>query len=187
MPSLTAPVLEQADRRFDQMTGRVVEMERRLNILDQGVMAIKTQADQKVDEIIMKQQTEEVRVGVVEQEIVKHMADMTQKMTTADLNVMNMIQQLRGEVSRLDLGLKQAQGQIATNGSSTGGGSGGFKGFLPWKHMTPNRFGGKEEHWREWLEEVRGYIESTRPGMKALLLALERESRDLLTNMGFTT
>ena len=42
-------------------------------------MATKTQADQKVDELTKKQQVEEVRVGVVEQEVVKHMTDMTQK------------------------------------------------------------------------------------------------------------
>ena len=41
--------------------------------------------------------------------------------------------------------------------------------------MTPNRFGGKEELWRDWLEEVRGYIESARPGMKFLLLAVEKK------------
>ena len=79
MPALTAPALEQADRRFDQMISKVTEMEQKLTILDQGVMAIKTQADQKVDELTKKQQVEEVRVGVVEQEVVKHMTDMRQK------------------------------------------------------------------------------------------------------------
>ena len=76
MPSLTAPVLEQADRRFDQMTGRVAEMERRLNILDQGVMAIKTQADQKVNEITKKVSNMEgvlSKEGSEMKEEVKHM------------------------------------------------------------------------------------------------------------------
>ena len=78
-------------------------MEQKVNVLDQGIMSIKTQVDQNVDEITQKQQTDEARIVVLEQEVVKHMADMTQKMATADQNVMNMIQQLCGEVTRLDL------------------------------------------------------------------------------------
>ena len=91
MPALTGPVLEQADRRFDQMTNKVQELEQKVNLTEQAVMAIKQQADQKVDEIAVKQRSDEVRIGLIEQEIIKHMADMTQKMATADQNVMTMI------------------------------------------------------------------------------------------------
>ena len=45
------PVLEQADRRFDQLTSKVVVIEQKLSVLDQGIMSIKTQAGQKADEI----------------------------------------------------------------------------------------------------------------------------------------
>ena len=43
------------------------------------------------------------------------------------------------------------------------------------KQMTPNRFGRNEEQWREWQEEVRGFIDASRSGMKALLREIEKE------------
>ena len=49
--------------------------------------------------------------------------------------------------------------------------------------MTPSKFGGNEEHSRDWLDEVRGYMETTRPGMKALLLVVEK-SHSLSTKTG---
>ena len=41
--------------------------------------------------------------------------------------------------------------------------------------MTPLKFGNKVELWREWQEDVRSYIDSNKPGMRELLLALEKE------------
>ena len=42
--------------------------------------------------------------------------------------------------------------------------------------MTPKQFGNKEEHWREWCEEVRDYLDVVKPGMKDLLIAAEKET-----------
>ena len=39
--------------------------------------------------------------------------------------------------------------------------------------MTPHKVGGKEEQWRDWVEEVRGYIDTNKLGMKAVLIEIE--------------
>ena len=40
--------------------------------------------------------------------------------------------------------------------------------------MTPSSLSGKEEKWREWIEEVRGFIEASKAGMKSLLMRIEK-------------
>ena len=42
-------------------------------------------------------------------------------------------------------------------------------------NVTPKAFGNKEEHRREWVEEVRGYMDAVKPGMRDLLIAAEKE------------
>ena len=65
----------------------------------------------------------------------------------------------------------------ASRGLAPPGEAGGGKlgGFIPWKSMTPKPFGNKEEHWREWVDEVRDYLDMVRPGMKQLLVDSETE------------
>ena len=73
-------------------------------------------------------------------------------------------------------------------GGGGGGGPGGSEklgGFLPWKSMTPKIFGDREEGWRDWVEEVREYLDVVRPGMKAL--SLQVRWRSIATPMWSTS
>ena len=51
----------------------------------------------------------------------------------------------------------------------------GSTNFVPWKHLTPTKFGNKVELWREWQEDVRGYFDGTKPGIREVLQTLENE------------
>ena len=44
--------------------------------------------------------------------------------------------------------------------------------------MTPVKFGNKVELWREWQEDVRGYFDGTRPGIREALQSLENEDEE---------
>ena len=44
--------------------------------------------------------------------------------------------------------------------------------------MTPPKFGSKVELWREWQEDVRGYLDATKPGIKDVLQAIEHEEQE---------
>ena len=44
--------------------------------------------------------------------------------------------------------------------------------------MTPGKFGNKVELWREWQEDVRGYFDGSKPGVKEALQALENEDEE---------
>ena len=46
--------------------------------------------------------------------------------------------------------------------------------------MTPKQFGNKDEHWREWCEEVRDYMDVVKPGMKEILIAAEKETDNVV-------
>ena len=54
------------------------------------------------------------------------------------------------------------------------------------KNMTPKQFGNKEECWREWVEEVRDYLDLVKPGMRDLLIAAEKET-DMVVDVGWAT
>ena len=45
------------------------------------------------------------------------------------------------------------------------------------ENMNPKPFGSREEHWRDWVDEVLDYMDVVKPGMKELLTVAER-SRD---------
>ena len=44
--------------------------------------------------------------------------------------------------------------------------------------MTPKPFGSKEEHWREWVDEIRDYMDLIKPGMKRILTLAEKARDD---------
>ena len=76
----------------------------------------------------------------------------------------------------------QGEFQVLKSNVSGGGlpaaadvGGGKLGGFIPWKSMTPKAFGGKEEGWRDWVDEIRDYMDLIRPGMKQLLIDAEME------------
>ena len=52
-------------------------------------------------------------------------------------------------------------------------------GFLPIKSLVPAVFGSSEEHWRGWQDDVADYLDSQKPGMKAVLKTAEREAGQL--------
>ena len=62
-----------------------------------------------------------------------------------------------------------------TFGAAAGVGGGKLGGFIQWKDLLPKAFGSREEAWRDWVEEVRDYLDLIRPGMKAMLMAAELE------------
>ena len=46
------------------------------------------------------------------------------------------------------------------------------------ENMVPSRFGSKLERWREWQEDVRGYFDGTKRGIREALQALEHENEE---------
>ena len=86
------------------------------------------------------------------------------------------VETLNGRIDELTRHVESIRTGAA--GSYTPGGQGRddkLGGFIPWKQMTPNTFGNKEEVWREWVEEVRDYLDAVKPGMKTLLIEIEKE------------
>ena len=49
------------------------------------------------------------------------------------------------------------------------GGKGHSRGYLPQKHLIPESFDNKMDDWRQWLDDLLGYLENCNPGMKAFL------------------
>ena len=62
-----------------------------------------------------------------------------------------------------------------------------YGGFIPWKQLTPKPFGAKEDHWREWSEEFRDYLDALRPGMKTILTSAEKASDNVIVNSAWAT
>ena len=48
-------------------------------------------------------------------------------------------------------------------------------GYLPMKTMVPAVFGGTDEQWRGWQEDIADYVDSQKRGMKGVLKAAEKE------------
>ena len=69
----------------------------------------------------------------------------------------------------------------ATVAQRTGSGE-KYGGFIPWKQLTPKPFGAKEDHWREWAEEFRDYLDAMKPGMKTILITAEKEPDNIIVN-----
>ena len=44
--------------------------------------------------------------------------------------------------------------------------------------MMPSKFGNKVDTWREWQEDVRGYFDSSKAGIKEVFQALENEEEE---------
>ena len=40
--------------------------------------------------------------------------------------------------------------------------------------MTPKSVGPKKEQWREWVDEIRDFLDAVKPGMKDLLIKAEK-------------
>merc|ERR1712155_306559 len=76
--------------------------------------------------------------------------------------------------------LKSESARRSSAGRHVDSGGGKLGGFIPWKSMTPKNFGAKEEQWREWVDEVRDYMDVIKPGMKDILIKAEK-LRDTVT------
>ncbi len=60
----------------------------------------------------------------------------------------------------------------AGGGDGGRGGKGHPRGYLPQKHLIPDPFDSKMDDWRQWLDDLLGYLENCNPGMKAFLKSL---------------
>ena len=112
-------------------------------------------------------------------ELNNHKRDMEVRLSTAETTLNSLILTLRSRVDQHDQLFKQLEATMSQGGgkgsnfSSPAGTS-----FVPLKNMTPPKFGSKIETWREWQEDVRGYLDGAKPGIKEILQALENEEQE---------
>ena len=105
---------------------------------------------------------------------------MTNSLATAESTLTASLNGLAQRVSQNEVMIRQVETMTsnmpeARQGSASQPGS---TNFVPWKHLTPSKFGNKVELWREWQEDVRGYFDGTRPGIREALQSLEHEDEE---------
>ena len=70
---------------------------------------------------------------------------------------------------------KQEQLGGADRGDGGGGKGFGRRGYLPSKHLIPEVFDNKMDEWRQWLDDLLGFLENSNTGMKEFLRSLAKE------------
>ena len=112
-------------------------------------------------------------------ELNNHKKDMESRLRTAETTLNSLILTLKSRVDQHDQLFRQVEATI-----SHGGGKGDSfsssvgTSFVPLKNMTPPKFGSKIETWREWQEDVRGYLDGAKPGIKGGFTGIgERRTR----------
>ena len=104
---------------------------------------------------------------------------MTSSLSTAEGTLSTSLNNLTQRVNQTEAMIQQMQNSASNmNGARSGSSGAGSTNFVPWKHLTPTKFGNKVEVWREWQEDVRGYFDGTKPGIKEVLQALENEEEE---------
>ena len=105
---------------------------------------------------------------------------MTNSLAAAEGTLSSSLNGLTQKVQQNDNMIRQVEAMISgspgagqASGTSTGG-----TNFLPWKNMVPSKFGHKPERWREWQEDVRGYFDGTKQGIREVLQSLENENEE---------
>ena len=63
----------------------------------------------------------------------------------------------------------------AGHGRADGGSERGRRGYLPQKHFIPDPFDNKMEEWRQWLDDLLGFLDNSNAGMKDFLRDLAKE------------
>ena len=105
---------------------------------------------------------------------------MTASLRTAEGTLTASLNSLAQKVGQTESMIRQVE-SAASNSKGMGPGamtSSGSTNFVPWKHLTPTKFGNKVELWREWQEDVRGYFDGTKPGIREVLQAREHEDEE---------
>ena len=105
---------------------------------------------------------------------------MTNSLATAESTLTASLNGLAQKVNQNEVMIRQVEA-ATSNVPGTRQGSTAHSGstnFVPWKHMTPPKFGNKVELWREWQEDVRGYFDGTKPGIREVLQALETKTKN---------
>ena len=141
------------------------DLGKRMTLLEQRVLGIEGVATASATENTAK-------FDILIQQSAANHQEWSHKFATTDQQVTGKIAQIEAQILRLSAELQHARSNPS---SGQGARNGSFKSYLPMKQMTPNRFGGKEEQWREWQEEVRGFIDASRSGMEVLLRGVEKE------------
>ena len=104
---------------------------------------------------------------------------MTSSLTSAEGTLSSSLNALVQRVSQTETMIRNFENVVSNSpGPRSSSGSPGSTNFVPWKHMTPTKFGNKVELWREWQEDVRGYFDGTKPGIKEVLQTFENEEEE---------
>ena len=198
-PSVAAPIvaagMTQQEQQVTQtavmsLDERVARLEANMTIADsalQNVDARLTEAKIADDKSMAEfGRIDSIIVGVVtetsknQMELNNHKKDMEGRLSTAETTLNSLILTIRSRVDQHDQLFKQVEATIAQGGGGRGmnTSSSGGTNFVPLKHMTPSKFGNKIETWREWQEDVRGYLDGAKTGIKEVLQAIEREEQE---------
>merc|ERR1712129_65699 len=122
-------------------------------------------------------------VGIVSEtsknqmELNSHKQNMESRLRTAEATLNSLIMALKARVDQHDQQFKQVEATMFQGGGKGASFQNAGTNFVPLKNMTPPKFGSKIETWREWQEDVRGYLDGTRPGIKDVLQAIENEEQ----------
>ena len=103
---------------------------------------------------------------------------MTSSLTRAEGTLSTSLNGLAHRVSQTENMLKQMERAMSNQSSNLSSSSPGSTNFIPLKNMMPAKFGNKVEIWREWQEDVRGFFDGTRPGIREALQSLENEDEE---------
>ena len=97
----------------------------------------------------------------------------------AETTLNSLILALRSRVDQHDQMFKRVEATISQGGGRDGNVPSSIgTNFVPLKSMTPPKFGSKIETWREWQEDVRGFLDGTKSGIKEVLQAIENEVQE---------
>ena len=156
--NVTLPNLE---ARLDGIGQSVQAANDKVNQADQTVVGIVTQVSSMPSNLdAFKQQTADSLLKA-ESTLTSSIGGLVTRIGHAETKIM----QVESIASKA---VGSAPGQTSTSGTN----------FVPWKHMTPAKFGSKTETWREWQEDIRGYFDGTKPGLKDVLQELENAEEE---------
>ena len=159
------PTVGNLDTRLNGMAFTVEGINDMMGKMEEGIVNLATQASANQSNLDLFRQ------------------QMTASLSAAEATLTTSLNDLRTKVGHnesmtkhIEKAVSMMQSQPSKFNSSLS--AGGNTSFMPWKHMMPSKFGSKVETWREWQEDVRGYFDSSKPGIKEVLQALENEDEE---------
>ena len=77
--------------------------------------------------------------------------------------------------------VKRLEAKVEGNYQGGGNYNGNKNEYLPLKQTVPKAFGSKIDHWLEWKDDIIEYVEAQNPGMKELMIQIEKLKNGITT------